>query len=70
MYPADFLQKWGPKVGAERGEMASDLGAVVHARYDALRGLLTEAIEILEHSDPPEGGRTDQFIKRIKKALA
>lgn len=69
MYPADFLAKWGPKVGADRGDMAGDLGSVVHDRFDKLRAALERAIELLEDGQPPKGGRTDQFVKKAKKLL-
>lgn len=70
MTPADFLMKYGPLVGAKRGEMASDLGSVVHERYTKLRDGISGAIELLEHSDPHPGGRTDLFIKKLKKLLS
>lgn len=38
-----------------------------------IRKLLTAlevTVECLEHSDPPEGGRTSQVIAQAKKAIA
>jgi hypothetical protein len=83
MMPADFLEKWGPKVGKERGGMAGDLGSVIHQNGDAMRKtvkrlaadadqfrwLLEEAIEHLERGMPPKGCVTDKFIKKVKRAL-
>lgn len=36
---------------------------------EKLRVLLREAIWLLEQSQPPEGGATEAFIKKAKKAL-
>lgn len=66
--PQEFLAKWCPVVADRRNELATDLAGVAKS-WAKLHDALAEAVEILEHSDPPKGGRTDKFIKRAKKAL-
>jgi hypothetical protein len=69
MKGADFIEKWAPKDGPDRTKMIEDLATLYSGAFSSLKKVLGEAIEILEHSDPPKGGRTDKFIKRAKDAL-
>jgi hypothetical protein len=40
-----------------------------HPTIERLRELLTEAVETLEHSQPPKDGHTDRLCKRIREHL-